>query len=69
MMIGMEPGRAKMDTDLLKAVPLLESIAPGIVFGMVDVVCRACGESSVHRCDTDGRNTYECPVCGMMTEL
>lgn len=58
-----------MDKDLLKAVPLLESIAPGVVFGSVDVVCRACGEASVHECNTDGSNAYECPLCGRMTEI
>jgi len=58
-----------MDKDLLKAVPLLESIAPGVVFGTVDVVCRECGETSVHRCSTYSRNAFKCPVCGTMTEI
>lgn len=55
--------------DLLKAVPLLESIAPGVVFGSVDVVCRECGEASVHRCNSGSGNAFKCPVCGTMTEI
>lgn len=58
-----------MDKDLVEAVLFLESIAPGIVFGTVDVVCCRCGETSLHECSTDGSNTYECPLCGTMTQI
>lgn len=47
----------------------LESLAPGIVFGTVDVVCRTCGEISSLKCNADGSNTYICPQCGERTEL
>ena len=64
------PGElVKMDKDFVKTVLFLEAIDPGIVFGAVDVVCRTCGETSVHQCNADGSNTYECPLCGMMTEI
>ena len=47
----------------------LESVAPGIVFGKVDVVCCGCGETSSHSCNADGSNTYVCPHCGVRNEL
>lgn len=60
--------RHKMEW-FLDTVARLESVAPGTVFGTVDVVCCACGETSLHQCRTDGSNTYECPLCGMMTDI
>ena len=53
----------------LDAVARLESVAPGMVFGTVDVVCCGCGETSSHNCNADGSSTYLCPHCGMRNEL
>ncbi len=53
----------------LDTVARLESVAPGMVFGTVDVVCCGCGETSSHNCNADGSNTYVCPHCGMRNEL
>ena len=53
----------------LDTVARLESIAPGMVFGTVDVVCCGCGETSSHNCNADGSNAYVCPHCGMRNEL
>ena len=53
----------------LETVARLESVAPGMVFGTVDVVCCGCGETSSHNCNADGSNTYVCPHCGMRNEL
>jgi len=60
--------RHKMEC-FLDTVARLESIAPGLVFGTVDVVCCGCGETSSHNCNADGSNTYVCPHCGMRNEL
>jgi len=60
--------RHKMEW-FLDAVARLESVAPGMVFGTVDVVCCGCGETSSHNCNADGSNTYLCPHCGMRNEL
>jgi predicted RNA-binding Zn-ribbon protein involved in translation (DUF1610 family) len=53
----------------LDTVARLESVAPGMVFGTVDVVCCSCGETSSHNCNADGSNTYVCPHCGVRNEL
>lgn len=53
----------------LDTVARLESVAPGMVFGTVDVVCCGCGETSSHNCNADGSNTYVCPNCGVRNEL
>ncbi len=53
----------------LETVARLESVAPGMVFGTVDVVCCGCGETSSHNCNADGSNAYVCPHCGMRNEL
>jgi len=53
----------------LDTVARLESVAPGMVFGTVDVVCCGCGETSSHNCNADGSNAYVCPHCGMRNEL
>jgi hypothetical protein len=58
-----------MDDGFRDEVIRLESLAPGIVFGTVDVVCQACGEFSSLTCNADGSNTYICPQCGERTEL
>ena len=60
--------RRKMEW-FLDTVARLESVAPGMVFGTVDVVCCGCGETSSHNCNADGSNTYVCPHCGMRNEL
>ena len=60
--------RHKMEW-FLDAVARLESVAPGMVFGTVDVVCCGCGETSSHNCNADGSSTYLCPHCGMRNEL
>jgi predicted RNA-binding Zn-ribbon protein involved in translation (DUF1610 family) len=60
--------RRKMEW-FLDTVARLESVAPGIVFGTVDVVCCGCGETSSHNCNADGSNAYVCPHCGMRNEL
>ena len=60
--------RRKMEW-FLETVARLESVAPGIVFGTVDVVCCGCGETSSHNCNADGSNAYVCPHCGMRNEL
>lgn len=61
--------RTTINDAILDAVIRLESVVPGIVFGTVDVSCRACGETSSHNCNADGSNTYTCPQCGERTEL
>jgi len=53
----------------LDTVARLESVAPGIVFGTVDVVCCGCGETSSHNCNADGSNAYVCLHCGVRNEL
>jgi len=53
----------------LDTVARLESIAPGLVFGTVDVVCCGCGKPSSHNCNADGSNVYVCLHCGMRNEL
>jgi hypothetical protein len=53
----------------LDTVARLESVAPGMVFGAVDVVCCGCGETSSHTCNADGRNAYVCPHGGVRNEL
>ena len=60
--------RRKMEW-FLETVARLESVAPGMVFGTVDVVCCGCGETSSHNCNADGSNAYVCPHCGMRNEL
>ena len=60
--------RHKMEW-FLDTVARLESVAPGMVFGKVDIVCCGCGETSSHNCNADGSNTYVCPHCGMRNEL
>ena len=53
----------------LDAVARLESVAPGMVFGKVDIVCCGCGETSSHNCKADGSNAYVCAHCGVRNEL
>ena len=53
----------------LDTVARLESVAPGMVFGKVDIVCCGCGETSSHNCNADGSNAYVCPHCGVRNEL
>ena len=53
----------------LDAVARLESVAPGMVFGKVDIVCCGCGETSSHNCNADGSNAYVCLHCGVRNEL
>ncbi len=53
----------------LDTVARLESVAPGIVFGTVDVVCCGCGETSSHNCNADRSNTCVCPHYGVRNEL
>ncbi len=60
--------RRKMEW-FLDAVARLESVAPGMVFGKVDIVCCGCGETSSHNCNADGSNAYVCPHCGVRNEL
>ena len=60
--------RRKMEW-FLETVARLESVAPGMVFGTVDVVCCGCGETSSHNCNADGSSAYACPHCGMRNEL
>lgn len=60
--------RRKMEW-FLDTVARLESVAPGMVFGTVDVVCCGCGETSSHNCNADGSNAYVCPHCGVRNEL
>jgi hypothetical protein len=60
--------RRKMEW-FLETVARLESVAPGMVFGTVDVVCCGCGETSSLNCNADGSNTYVCPHCGVRNEL
>ena len=60
--------RRKMEW-FLETVARLESVAPGMVFGTVDVVCCGCGETSSHNCNADGSNAYVCPHCGVRNEL
>jgi hypothetical protein len=59
----------KMSEWFLDTVARLESVVPGMVFGTVDVVCRACGEASSLNCNVDGSNTYVCPNCGVTNDL
>ena len=59
----------EMSDWFLDAVARLESVAPGMVFGTVDVVCRACGETSSLNYNVDGSNAYVCPNCGVRNEL
>lgn len=47
----------------------LESVAPGMVFGTVNVVCRACGKTSVHEFNEDGTNAHLCLMCGVRNEI
>jgi predicted RNA-binding Zn-ribbon protein involved in translation (DUF1610 family) len=61
--------RTSKNDAFLDAVIRLESVAPGIVFGTVDVPCRVCGETTSHNCNADGSNTYVCPHCGVRNEL
>jgi predicted RNA-binding Zn-ribbon protein involved in translation (DUF1610 family) len=60
---------SKMSEWFLCAVAGFESIAPGMVFGTVDVVCCECGEANSLKCNGDGSNTYICPNCGVRNEL
>ena len=60
--------RHKMEW-FLDTVARLESVAPGMVFGKVDIVCCGCGETSSHNCNADGSNAYVCPHCGVRNEL
>jgi len=53
----------------LDTVARLESVAPGMVFGTVDIVCCGCGETRSHNCNADGSNTHVCPHCGVRNEL
>lgn len=46
-----------------------EVIQPGIILGAIDLICRACGEVSVHEPNSDGSCRYLCPVCGAEEEL
>lgn len=48
---------------------VLEALAPGLVLGWVDVVCRCCGETTSQQCNQDGTNTYLCPACGARNEV
>lgn len=59
----------KVDEWLCETVINIESIAPGLVFGTVDVVCSGCGVTSCHKYNADGSNTYICPACGVEAEV
>ena len=46
-----------MSDDFLDSVIRFESVVPGAVFGMVDIVYCACGKVSTLICNSDGSNT------------
>jgi hypothetical protein len=48
---------------------LLECLAPGLVLGWIDIVCRLCGETTSHPCTDDGSNAYLCPAYGARNEV
>lgn len=41
-----------------------EAIQPGIIFGVVDLICQRCGAVSTHEPNVDGLCRYVCPACG-----
>ena len=47
----------------------MESVAPGIVLGTVDVICSGCGETRTHKVDPDGSTLYWCSECEEVTEI
>ena len=67
--VGSSGERRTMDDRFMDEVIRLESLAPGIVFGTVDVVWCTCGAISSLKCNADGSNTYIYPQCGERTQL
>ena len=58
-----------MGDDFVESLIRLESCLPGSVFGVVDVVCNECGQTSTHTPNTNGSDEYVCPTCGATVEV
>jgi len=56
-----------MDFDLWDFAEM-EAIVPGIITGVVDIVCENCGGTSQHD-PQDNSTIYHCPFCGEQNEI
>ncbi len=47
----------------------MECVMPGMITGEVDVVCDGCGQINTYEVGGDCTNLYQCPKCGVITEI
>jgi len=47
---------------------VMECIAPGLIFGQLDIVCENCNCPYVADYEDENQNGYLCPNCGLLNK-
>ena len=62
-------GRRTVGDEFMDDMMRLESVAPDIVSGKVDLMCRECGRPHSLNYNADCSDTYICPQCGVIDTI